>query len=122
MSNENFNVPSKSKSKSRPSPVQYLSNVLSKYPILYIYIFGHCPRYNKFIVQVPSRPVQVPSKSNSKSNPNTARRYVEFCQLINVCNVTVLFNFSNFIEILDIVDISELREKYGNIQLPKNFN
>src|SRR5881398_306004 len=73
MSNENFNVPSKSKSKSRPSPVQYLSNVLSKYPILYIYIFGHCPRYNKFIVQVPSCPVQVlsKSKSKSKSNPNT---------------------------------------------------
>ena len=70
MSNENFNVPSKSKSKSRPSPVQYLSNVLSKYPILYIYIFGHYPRYNKFIVQVPSRPVQVPSKSRPSPSPS----------------------------------------------------
>jgi len=39
---------------------------------------------------------------------------------INQC--TVLVNFSNFIEILYIVDISELREKYGNIRLPKNFN
>ena len=58
-------------SKSRPISVQCSIQISHS---IYIYIFGHCPRYNKFIVQVPSRPVQVPSKSKSKSNPNTAQR------------------------------------------------
>src|SRR5437870_4459152 len=67
MSNENFNVPSKSKSKSRPSPVQYLSNVLSKYPILYIYIFLDIVQD---ITNSLSKSRPVPSKSRPSPSPS----------------------------------------------------